>query len=215
MTLDVRCYLVTSGTDRHTVDVAAAAAAAGAGMVQVRAKDASTADLLRLTLAVAEAVHVARPATRVVVNDRVDVVLAARIRGAEVHGVHLGQDDLPAANARALLGPQAIIGLTTGTLELVRRAEKISHLLDYIGAGPFQLTPTKDSGREPLGFEGYQDFLAATRLPIVAIGGITPEDVPGLARAGVAGVALVRTIMAAEDPGSVVRDTVAEFDDRP
>lgn len=214
MTLDVRCYLVTSGTDRHTVDVAATAAAAGAGMIQIRAKEASTADLLMLTLAVAGAVHAARPATRVVVDDRADVAFAARLRGAAVHGVHLGQDDLPVADARALLGPQALIGLTTGTIELVRRAEEVSDLIDYVGAGPFQPTPTKDSGRQPLGVGGYRKLVAATNLPIVAIGNISPEDVPALARTGVAGVALVRAIMGAEDPGSVVQDTIAAFDER-
>ena len=213
MTLDLRCYLVTSGTDRHTVDVAAAAAAAGASMVQIRAKEASTADLLALTVAVASAVHAARPATRVVVDDRADVAFAARLRGAAVHGVHLGQDDLPVADARALLGPEALIGLTTGTIELVRRAEEISDLIDYLGAGPFQLTPTKDSGREPLGVGGYGELIAATSLPIVAIGNINPKDVAALARTGVAGVALVRAIMNAEDPRSVVQDTIAAFDE--
>lgn len=207
--LDLRCYLVTSGTGRRTVEAAAAAAAGGAGMIQVRAKDASTAELLELTCTLAVAVHEARPATRVVVDDRADVAFAARRRGAEVHGVHLGQDDLPVAEARALLGPEAIIGLTTGTLATVRAAEEIHHLLDYVGAGPFRPTPTKDSGREPLGVDGCAALVAATRLPVVAIGGITPADVPALAGTGIAGVALVRAIMDAEDPGGIARDVVA------
>ena len=154
MTLDLRCYLVTSGTGRRTVEVAAAAAAGGAGMIQVRDKQASTAELLELTCAVAAAVHRARPSARVVVDDRADVAFAARRLGAEVHGVHLGQDDLPVASARAMLGPEAIIGLTTGTLETVRGAEELQELLDYVGAGPFRPTPTKDSGRTPLGVDG-------------------------------------------------------------
>src|SRR5690625_2126507 len=116
MNLDLRCYLVTSGTGAHTVETAARAAQAGAGMVQVRAKDASTRELLDLTCAVAERVRGANPDTKVVVNDRVDVALVVRERGAYVHGVHLGQDDLPIEAARALLGPEAIVGLTTGTL---------------------------------------------------------------------------------------------------
>ncbi|MGP9682528.1 MULTISPECIES: thiamine phosphate synthase [unclassified Brachybacterium] len=207
--LDLRCYLVTSGTDRRTVEVAAAAAAGGAGMIQVRAKDASTAELLELTCAIAAAVHEARPTTRVVVDDRADVAFAAGRRGAEVHGVHLGQDDLPVAEARALLGPEAIIGLTTGTPATVRGAEEIHHLLDYVGAGPFRPTPTKDSGREPLGVDGCAALVAATRLPVVAIGGITPADVPALAGTGIAGVALVRAIMDAEDPAGVARGVVA------
>lgn len=209
MTLDLRCYLVTSGTGRRTVETAAAAAAGGAGMIQVRDKQASTAELLELTCAVAAAVHRARPTARVVVDDRADVAFAARRLGAPVHGVHLGQDDLPVASARAMLGPEAIIGLTTGTLETVRRAEELRGLLDYVGAGPFRPTPTKDSGRMPLGVDGYRDLVAATRLPVVAIGGITAQDVPALARTGIAGVALVREIMEADDPERVARGIVS------
>ncbi len=209
--LDLRCYLVTTGTDRRTVEVAAAAAAAGAGVVQVRAKDATAAELLELACAVADAVHAARPATRVLVDDRADVAFAARTRGAEVHGVHLGQDDLPVTAARCLLGPEAIIGLTTGTLELVRAAEALRGVVDYIGAGPFRPTPTKDSGREPIGVAGYPALTAATSLPVVAIGGVTPSDVPALAGTGVAGVALVRALMDAADPRAVVREVLAGY----
>ncbi|GAA4769273.1 thiamine phosphate synthase [Citricoccus nitrophenolicus] len=211
--LDLRCYLVTSGTGRRTVEVAAAAAAAGAGVVQVRAKEASAADLLELTCAVAEAVHAANPATRVLVDDRPDVAWAALRRGAAVHGVHLGQDDVPVADARALLGPEAIIGLTTGTPELVRAAEAQRDVLDYIGAGPFRLTPTKDSGRPPLGVDGYRELVAATALPIVAIGDVTPADAAALAGTGVAGVVMVRALMEAPDPGAVVREVLTDFED--
>src|SRR5699024_3051448 len=146
MSVDLRCYLVTSGTGPHTIQVAARAAAAGAGMVQVRAKESSTAELLDLTCAVAEAVAGTGSGTRGVVNDRGDVAVAAQCARAQVHGVHLGEDDLPASAARDLRGSEAIIGQTTGTLELVRRAERDRELLDYIGAGPYRRTPTKDSG---------------------------------------------------------------------
>ena len=207
--LDLRCYLVTSGTGPRTVEVAAEAAAAGAGAVQVRAKEASTRELLELVLAVAEAVRTANPSTRVLVDDRADVAAAARARGAPVHGVHLGQDDLPVPDARALLGHDAVIGLTTGTLDLVRDSAGVAFDLDYLGAGPFRRTPTKDSGREPLGVEGYPALVRATMLPIVAIGDVTPADVPALSRTGVAGVALVRAVMDAPDPGTVVREVLA------
>jgi thiamine-phosphate pyrophosphorylase len=209
--LDLRCYLITSGTDRRTVETAAAAAAAGAGVIQVRAKELGTRDLLELVTAVARAVGSAAPACRVLVDDRADIAFAARARGEHVHGVHLGQDDLPVADARALLGPGAIIGLTTGTLDLVRGAEQQADLLDYVGAGPFRPTPTKDSGRTPLGIDGYRDLTAATRLPIVAIGDVTPADVPALAGTGIAGAALVRAIMHASDPESVVREVLDGF----
>ena len=209
--LDLRCYLVTSGMERRTVEVAAAAAAAGAGVVQVRAKETTTAELLELVLAVAGAVQAANPGTRVLVDDRVDVAVAAGRRGAAVHGVHLGQEDLPVADARELLGPEAIIGVTTGTLELVRAAEELRAQVDYLGAGPFRRTPTKDSGRPPLGVEGYGPLVAASSLPIVAIGDVTPADAAALAGTGVAGVAVVRAVMEAPDPASAVREVLSGF----
>lgn len=209
--LDIRCYLVTSGTDRHTVETAARAAAAGAGMVQVRAKQLPTAELLALLTAVAEAVHQSAPATRVVVDDRADVAFAAMHAGTPVHGVHLGWDDLPVEAARAMLGPDAIIGLTTGTADLVRRADALSEYIDYLGCGPFRPTPTKNSGRTPLGVEGYRPLVAETRLPMVAIGDVGPRDAPVLAATGVAGVAVVRAIMTADHPEDVVHQILRAF----
>lgn len=122
--VDVRCYMVTAGFDRSVPALAAQCAAAGAGIVQVRVKDVPTRELLEATLAVAQAVEAANPATRVVVDDSVEVAAAAMRRGAHVHGVHVGQDDLPVPDVRALLGPDAVVGLTTGTLELVEQANE-------------------------------------------------------------------------------------------
>lgn len=212
--LDLRCYLVTSGTGRRTVEVAASAAAAGAGMIQVRAPELSTTGLMGLAGAVGRAVAVVGPGTRVVVNDRADVAWALARGGEPVHGVHLGQDDLPVAWARELLGPRAVIGLTTGTLDLVRRAGAVEDRLDYLGAGPFRPTPTKSSGRPPLGVDGYRDLVAATRLPVVAIGDVAPEDVPALAATGIAGTAFVRAIMGASDPAARVRRVLAGWSGR-
>lgn len=210
--IDWRCYLVTSGTDRHTVEAAAAAAAAGAGVIQVRVKEPTARALLALVVAVANAVEAANPACRVIVDDRADVAFAARRAGAAVHGVHLGQDDLSPADARALLGPDAIIGWTTGTRALVEAANAQGEAIDYVGCGPFRPTPTKDSGRPALGLEGYRGLAPLCRVPMVAIGDVQPADVPALATTGVAGVAIVRAIMTADDPGAVVRDVLAAWD---
>lgn len=131
-----------------------------------------------------------------------------------MHGVHLGQADLPVAEARALLGPDALVGLTAGTVDLVREAEARSgaHRPDYLGSGPFRPTPTKDVGRPPIGVEGYPLRGAATRLPVLAIGDVTLADVPALAASGIAGVALVREIMAAPDPGAVAAACLAAWE---
>lgn len=214
--LDLRCYVITSGVGREAVDAAAAAAAAGAGLIQVRPKPVdrvlSTREVLDFTLAVARVAHAANPVTRVVLDDRADVAYAAELaEPGLVHGVHLGQDDLPVRAARALLGPGAIIGVTTGTLALVERANEVADAIDYIGAGPFRPTPTKDSGRQPLGIEGYPPLVALSRVPIVAIGDIGVADVSALSGTGIAGVAVVRAVMGAADPGAVVRDILAAF----
>ncbi|KRE35766.1 thiamine-phosphate pyrophosphorylase [Janibacter sp. Soil728] len=200
--IDWRLYLVTSGDGPSTVAAAASAAAAGAGVVQVRAKHLLAGDLLDLVLAVAVAVEHAAPTTRVLVNDRADVAHAARRRGAPVHGVHLGQADLPVAEARALLGPDALVGLTAGTLDHVREAHARTGpgRPDYLGSGPFRPTPTKDVGRPPVGLAGYPLRAAATDLPVIAIGDITPADIPLLSTTGIAGVAVVRAVMGARDP---------------
>lgn len=202
---DWRVHVVTSGSGPATVSAAAAAAEAGAGMIQVRAKELLAGDLLALVITVADAVAAVAPRTRVLVNDRADVAHAARRRGARVDGVHLGQADLPVAEAREILGPDAVVGLTAGTLDLVREAESRfgPGRPDYLGSGPFRPTPTKDVGRPPIGLEGYPDRVAATTLPVLAIGDVTLADVPALAATGVAGVALVREVMGAADPGGV------------
>ncbi|AZA08212.1 thiamine phosphate synthase [Corynebacterium pseudopelargi] len=206
-------YAITMGN--HPAEQAAKAAAGGAALVQVRLKDVSTRELLDVTLAVAKAVEQANPATRVLVDDRVDVAFAAMQAGGHVHGVHLGQDDLPAHHARALLGADAIIGLTTGTLALVEQAQRYHEqhpgVLDYLGAGPFRPTPTKDSGRPPLGVAGYPPLVAVTQLPIVAIGDVRVGDVEKLAGTGIAGVAMVREIMQADDPAAVTSQAKAAF----
>lgn len=208
--LDLRCYLVTGTPHEKVVDVAAAAAAGGAGVVQVRSKPISVRDLTALAVEVAAAVQKANPATRVLIDDRVDVA-AALMPEHNLHGVHIGQDDLDPRLARQVLGKDAIIGLTTGTLPLVQQANEYADVIDYIGAGPFRPTPTKDSGREPLGLEGYPALVDASRVPVVAIGDVRAEDAADLAATGVAGVAIVRGIMQAEDPKAYAESVVSQF----
>lgn len=209
--LDLRCYLVTGSPHERVADVAAAAARGGAGVIQVRSKPVSARELTALTRSVARAVAVANPATRVLVDDRVDVAALLMRRGENVHGVHLGQDDVDVRDARELLGPDAVIGLTTGTMELVRSVDAAKDVIDYVGCGPFRATPTKDSGRPPLGLAAYPGLVAACPVPLVAIGGVTAEDAADLAAAGVAGVAIVRGLMNAADPEDYARRVTEGF----
>lgn len=208
--LDLRCYLVTGAPHEKVVDVAAAAAAGGAGVVQVRSKPISVRDLTALAIEVAAAVRQANPATKVLIDDRVDVA-AALMPEHNIHGVHIGQDDLDPRLARQVLGKDAIIGLTTGTLPLVQQANEYANVIDYIGAGPFRPTPTKDSGREPLGLEGYPALVEASQVPVVAIGDVRAEDAADLAATGVAGVAIVRGFMNSPDPRATAQQVLTGF----
>ena len=207
--LDLRCYFVT-GQGPDVVERARQAAAGGAGVIQVRSKPISARELYALSRAVAEAVHSVNPQTHVLIDDRADVAAALRHEG--ISGVHVGQDDLDVRVVRELLGPDAIIGLTTGTLELVQAANEHKDVIDYIGCGPFRATPTKDSGRAPIGLDGYPDLVAASKLPLVAIGDVTADDACDLARAGVDGLAIVRGIMHADDAKAYCERVIAEFE---
>ena len=128
--LDLSLYLVTGENPVETVRQARHATC-----IQVRSKPISARDLYALAEEIA---RIALPHQKILIDDRVDVALALRARGVRIDGVHIGQDDLPVADARRLLGEHAIIGLTTGTRELVERANTVADLIDYIGAGPFR-----------------------------------------------------------------------------
>ncbi|WP_234459239.1 thiamine phosphate synthase [Corynebacterium macginleyi] len=208
--MDLRCYHVTGTTLKKVVQVAAAAAAGGAGVIQVRSKPIGVRDLTALAIDVAAAVGETNPATRVLIDDRVDVA-AALMGEHHIHGVHIGQDDLDPRLARRILGEDAIIGLTTGTLKLVREANEYADVIDYIGAGPFRPTPTKSSGRTPLGLEGYPPLVATSAVPVVAIGDVQATDAESLAETGVAGVAIVRAFIDSEDPAALATTIVDAF----
>ena len=185
--LDLNLYLVTGDNPLETVR-----AAKHATCIQVRSKPISARELYQLTEAIA---GIIQPHQTLLVDDRVDVSLALRARGVRVDGVHIGQDDLPVADARALLGADAVIGLTTGTRQLVEESNKIAHLIDYIGTGPFRPSPTKQSNRPPLGIDGLRELAELSAVPTVAIGDITPEDCPAIRTTGVAGIAMVRAFV--------------------
>jgi thiamine-phosphate pyrophosphorylase len=172
------------------VAIAEAALRGGADMIQLRDKAGDLRDLLAQARAI-QALCRARGAV-FIVNDRVDLALTS---GAD--GAHVGQDDLPAEAARRLLGPGRILGVSTHDLDQVRAAGKDG--ADYIGFGPMFPTGTKDTGYGPRGLEALREVRAATRLPILAIGGITLENVAGVIRAGATAPAVISAIMVAPD----------------
>lgn len=210
--LDLRCYVVTgNGSIDEIVDTAQQAAAGGAGVIQVRSKPIEAGQLLQLAEQVALAVADTNPATKVLIDDRVDIAAILMRRGLPVHGVHVGQSDIPVTAVRELLGPDAIIGLTTGTAELIHQANEHADIIDYVGAGPFRPTPTKDSGRRPIGLNGYPHLVEISKLPIVAIGDVQPHDVADLAATGIAGVAMVRAFIDAPSATELAQKVIADF----
>lgn len=205
-------YLVTdSGLcgARGVVETARAAVSGGVRIVQIREKNASAAELYDLVIRTAEAVG---HSATVLVDDRVDVFLAARAAGAPVHGVHVGQGDLPVGRVRELVGAGTIVGLTANTPEHLARVHALPQgTVDYLGVGVIRPTSTKPDHPEPLGIDGFARIAAAAGLPCVAIGGIQPADVQGLRRSGAAGVAVVSAICAAGDPRQSAEDLVARW----
>lgn len=191
---DPGLYLVTDRAalgGRDLFDVVGQAVAGGARLVQLREKQASTREFVELARGL---IALVRPlGARLVVNDRVDVALAA-----DADGVHVGQDDMHPADVRALLGPEKILGLSV-TGEAEARAAR-GQPVDYLGAGPIFATTTKADAGAPQGLDGLTRMLELAEAPVVAIGAVTAANATMVMATGVAGVAVVSAICAAADP---------------
>jgi thiamine-phosphate pyrophosphorylase len=173
-----------------------AVAAPGELAVQVRVDDHVTdREAYELTLAVLEVCRSA--GVLCLVNDRLDVAVAA---GAD--GAHVGADDLPVAAARRVLGPAAVLGATCRDPGAGRAAVEAG--ASYLGVGPAYATSTKDGLPEPIGPAGVGAVAGAVDRPVVAIGGVTPQRVPALRAAGAYGIAVVGAI--ARDPERATGD---------
>ena len=182
--------------------VVARALEGGVASVQLREKELSTRAFLEEALTLKALLDAA--GLPLIINDRVDVALAA---GAA--GVHLGQADLPCEAARRLLGPRAILGLSVECWEDVVRAE--DQPVDYLGVSPVFATPTKTDTREPWGLEGLARIRAFSRHPLVAIGGVHPGNAAALRAAGASGLAVVSALCAVPDPAGAARELVQAF----
>lgn len=162
----------------------------GATVIQMREKSMSDRDLLHEARAATDAAR--RDGAFLILDDRADVAV---LSGA--HGVHLGGDDLPPVEARRILGPEALIGLSTHSVEeAVAGAEGP---VDYIALGPIFATRHASVAREPLGVEAVRRAAAASKIPLVAIGGIDLARAGELLAAGAASVAVIGDIMSATD----------------
>ena len=192
-------YLVTSqplSAGRTTVEIVEAALAGGVRLIQLREKEMSLRDYVRLAERVRDLT--ARAGALMIVNDRVDVALAV---GAD--GVHLGQDDFSIPAARRL-GPDLIIGASTHSVDEALKAQ--TEGASYINIGPIFATGTKVWEGAFLGIEGLKRIAAVARVPFTVMGGIKTDDIPELLRAGASTIALVTAVTAAEDPVNAVRE---------
>lgn len=174
--------------------IVAAAAANGTTMVQLRDKEGSTGRLVDTARELREVL--AGTGVPLLINDRVDVALAG-----DANGVHLGQSDMTPEDARALLGLDALIGLTVRSRE---EAARMPHgVVDYVSIGGIFPTATKNVRERPIGLEGLARLAAILEGPVVAISGIDETNAAEVIAAGVDGIAVSSAICAAEDPGAV------------
>ena len=177
---------------------AAEALRGGCRWIQLRMKHASEEEIIAEGLQLRKLCD--RFGATLILDDHVNLVDET---GAD--GVHLGKNDMPVAEARAILGPDKIIGATANSFADIKAAASAG--ADYIGLGPFRFTTTKENLSTILGLEGYSTIMQQCReagitIPVVAIGGITTDDIAALRETGVNGVAVSGAILNAEDPAA-------------
>lgn len=204
MQVNYSLYLVT---DRHLskgrsiVDIVAAAVAGGVSCVQLREKHLATREMVAVARAL---VGLLRPmGIPLIVNDRVDVTMAA-----DADGVHLGQNDMHIDDAKRILGPRRIVGISAESVEDAVRAEREG--ADYIGISPVFATATKADIAEPLGLAGVRRIRSEVALPLVGIGGISDVNATEVVRAGADGVAVVSAIVSADSPECAARQLLQQ-----
>lgn len=193
-------YVITDHipeTDRNPVIIAQAALEAGARIIQLREKYASARQLLSWARQIKELTQTR--SALLIINDHVDIAMAC---GAD--GIHLGQDDLPAEEARKLLGSQAIIGVSAETDQEALEAEAAG--ANYLGIGPMFTTATKSDAGAPIGPERLRTIKQQVRIPVFGIGGINLTNFREVLEAGADGICVISAISRAPDIRAAVRE---------
>lgn len=184
-------------TEQHTyLDSIRLALEGGIKWVQLRMKDATEDEIISIGTEVRKLCD--QHNATFIIDDHVELV-----HKLKADGVHLGKNDMPIAEARNILGKDIIIGGTANTFEDI--AAHYQATANYIGCGPFRFTTTKKGLSPTLGLEGYRNIMtkvkeAGINIPVVAIGGITAEDIPDIMQTGISGIALSGAILRAENP---------------
>jgi thiamine-phosphate pyrophosphorylase len=198
MGLEVALYLVTDSTNQNIESfcgIVEQALEGGVTLVQLREKTATSREFYQRALRLKEVTD--RFQVPLIINDRLDIALAV-----DAAGLHIGQEDLPVAVARRLLGPDKILGATAATVADALAAQAAG--ADYLGSGAVYPTGTKP-GKAILPLSVLAQIKLAVRIPVVAIGGITADNIGPLRDTGVDGVAVVSTIMDSADPAAAAR----------
>jgi thiamine-phosphate pyrophosphorylase len=199
MRFDLSLYVITDralARGRPLEEIVAAAIRGGATMIQLREKERPVREIVDTGRRLLE---ITRPAgVPLIVNDRVDVAMAI-----DADGVHVGQDDLPVADARRLVGPDKIVGASAGTVQEAVQAEADG--ADYVGVGSIFATATKPDAGPAIGPEAISEIRTVVRIPIVAIGGITPANAAEAIHAGAHGVAVLSAVVGADDVREAAR----------
>lgn len=197
---DLRLYLVTDrplSLGRDIDWIVEEAVKGGATMVQLREKDCSTREFIELAAKLKETL---KPlGVPLLINDRIDVALAV-----DADGVHIGQSDMPYKTARALLGPDKIIGLSVENMEDIRLANELD--VDYVGISPVYSTHTKTDTAAPFGLEGLREAVKLSIHPTVAIGGMNMKTAKDVMACGTDGIAVVSAIVSADSPCEAARN---------
>lgn len=205
--LDISAYLVIGpeNTARPVEEVVAAAVSEGFTCVQIRSKVASAREMISILEKSARAIRELGKSDSValLVDDRLDVVLAAREFGIKVDGVHVGQSDIPVEVCRKYLGADSIVGFSARDSSDINPA-----VIDYIGAGVLHPTNTKSDASAVITLKELSELAKVSPVPIVVGGGVKLKDIPALAATGVQGFFVVSAVAGADNPRLAARELV-------
>lgn len=221
MKIDISSYLIVGPENtngRSVSQIVKEAVNAGFTTVQLRSKVASAREMIELCRDCASVLSELKKSdsVKLLVNDRLDIVLAAREKGIKVDGIHVGQKDIPPEICRKYLGKEAIVGLSAQTWELLDYVKNYdTSNIDYFGTGPFHQTESKkDAGLDPNGnlhlksVEELSELKRISKIPVVVGGGVKLEDLPILKKTGVDGFFVISAVCGAENPYEIAKKMV-------